>query len=276
MEVDSQRRNSRIRENVLNRRELLMALFNGLMCQYLIYGLRSFELQTNFGKVVKWIDHGQRVEWSYKMLSLVLGVIPAIWAGINIDFLAFLPTGQMHSPQIVNGLGAIGVGVISGVVSGMVLMGIPWLYSKWRPPNMSTVESPSSNLSASTSPPLQRPNRPLFPYVKLVYGVLWKDDGNVSWEHYGAAPIGPLCPRDRTPLIAIETNGSTRELRAEDILGGMWGDLYCIACNTKYPLPGGSSGSIKALRRSVALQMDGHRHTYDLNGRLPPEVNLPD
>lgn len=89
-------------------------------------------------------------------------------------------------------------------------------------------------------------------------GVLWEDGGvNSIW---GLNVIGPLCPKDYTPL-SVKWGDKTEASVSDDTFisaSGYHHQLFCLECKTEYTL-GTKAKQIKDSRDEVRNRFEGMR-----------------
>jgi hypothetical protein len=89
-------------------------------------------------------------------------------------------------------------------------------------------------------------------------GVLWEDGGTNVWGNMDV--IGPLCPKDYTPLAMKERDRINTDISYRAIISTSGDDykLVCLECNTKYSL-GTRPKRIVDSRSEVGNRFEGKR-----------------
>lgn len=89
-------------------------------------------------------------------------------------------------------------------------------------------------------------------------GVLWEDGGNDGYGRVNV--IGPLCPKDYTPLSMKHNNKIEANLKYDTVISnsGYHSQLVCLECHTEYTL-GNEPKQINASDAEVAIRFTGMR-----------------
>ncbi|MFC2035274.1 hypothetical protein ACFLUJ_04020 [Chloroflexota bacterium] len=89
-------------------------------------------------------------------------------------------------------------------------------------------------------------------------GVLWEAGGNNVWGNMDI--IGPLCPKDYTPLSTKRYDKIIANLSYDTIVSSSEYNsrLFCLECHTEYTL-GDDSKSIQASHNEVGVRFVGLR-----------------
>jgi hypothetical protein len=89
-------------------------------------------------------------------------------------------------------------------------------------------------------------------------GVLWEDGGNDGWRSLNV--IGPLCPKDFTPLAMKKSDKVEANLNYDTTISnsGYHSLLICPECKTEYNL-GEKPKTIQSSHNEVRNRFEGKR-----------------
>lgn len=85
-------------------------------------------------------------------------------------------------------------------------------------------------------------------------GVIWEEAH--SWNSYYAA--GPLCPKDYTPLVVIDSSGRIDTHPDHQTSVGYYRELLCMECQTRYKLGEGTK-TIGQSESEAGILFEGKR-----------------
>ena len=89
-------------------------------------------------------------------------------------------------------------------------------------------------------------------------GVLWEDGGSDSWGNVNV--VGPLCPKDYTPLSTKHNDKIEAYLSFDTLISSSnyHSRLICLECHAKYTL-GRKPKKISDSRNEIAVRFTGMR-----------------